>query len=314
MTWWRNTLKRKLDRVFWRLPTDPATLRLSQSRIYLLPTRRGWGFVLLLAVLLLIALNYAANLVFMLTFLLAGYLLTNFIIALQQLHKLELTFVPVPSVFMGDSLQLSMHLRNHHHRHRQGLCLDNGQATSAPHALAGKAETLISLHVTASRRGLYPIGRLCLSSTAPAGLVRAFCYLHHDYAALIYPKPEAFAPPAPLSNHVQHTAQARLSHNHPPEAERNSLREFQAKDSPRDIAWQRYQPGQKLRTKYAEAESAQGHEHHLRYHDCGLAEHEARLSRLCAWVRQCQNSGSAFDLDLPACTLKHPSIEEALRA
>jgi hypothetical protein len=54
------------------LPTDSGPLRLTHKRIYILPTRRGWAFLLTLVLMLLGALNYALSLGFLFVFILGG--------------------------------------------------------------------------------------------------------------------------------------------------------------------------------------------------------------------------------------------------
>ena len=65
------------DWLFNRRGREPAPIRLTQRRIFLLPTRHGLFFALVLLVMLGGSINYALSLGFVLTFLLGpvGFLL-----------------------------------------------------------------------------------------------------------------------------------------------------------------------------------------------------------------------------------------------
>ena len=62
----------------WWLARHAAsdTWTLDQANIYILPTKGGWVFALTLLVMLVSAINYQLNLGYVLTFLLAGIMMT----------------------------------------------------------------------------------------------------------------------------------------------------------------------------------------------------------------------------------------------
>jgi hypothetical protein len=62
---------------------DCLPLTLSRRRLYILPTRAGVGFGLLLVLMLVAGLNYANSIALFLTFLLAGFTL----VTLHQCHR-----------------------------------------------------------------------------------------------------------------------------------------------------------------------------------------------------------------------------------
>jgi uncharacterized protein (DUF58 family) len=303
-------LQKKLDRSFRRSPHDPLSLKLAQSRIYLLPTRRGWAFVGLIAVLLLLALNYAASLVFLLAFLLAGYLVANVVFGLQQLNHLSVDLLPVKPVFAGEALRFEVRLSEPKQRLRSGLQLTQLNNASNLTTLAEGGNETVSLMQVTSQRGLQSLGRVSLESTAPAGLIRAWTYIHAEWQGLVYPKAESPAPPAPfvpLSQTEQAKPRSRVTQQGLPEL--SGLKPYQAGDSPKHIAWQRLARGAELASLAFAHEEGQGQSLALDYATCGAANPEARLSRLCAWVLQAQASDAAFSLQLPGASLDKGSGE-----
>ena len=66
-----------------RQGTDALPLTLQRRRLYILPTRAGLGFAVLLALMLAAGLNYANSLALFLTFLMGGFAL----VAMQLCHR-----------------------------------------------------------------------------------------------------------------------------------------------------------------------------------------------------------------------------------
>src|SRR4030088_3004323 len=62
---------------------DSLPLTLSRRRLYILPTRAGVGFGLLLVLMLVAGLNYANSIALFLTFLLTGFVL----VSMHQCHR-----------------------------------------------------------------------------------------------------------------------------------------------------------------------------------------------------------------------------------
>ncbi|HEY5720436.1 MAG TPA: DUF58 domain-containing protein, partial [Gammaproteobacteria bacterium] len=62
----------RLERFLVGSGPEPGPLELHRRRVYILPTRAGLAFALLLLLLLLGSINYGNNLGFVLTFLLGG--------------------------------------------------------------------------------------------------------------------------------------------------------------------------------------------------------------------------------------------------
>ena len=87
-----------------RLPPSDAWA-LTQSTIYILPTRAGWAYALTMVVMLLASINYQLNLGYALTFLLAGSGLVSMHLTHGTLRGLTLHLRPPPTVFAGDPLQ-----------------------------------------------------------------------------------------------------------------------------------------------------------------------------------------------------------------
>ena len=78
-------------RAFRQAAGDHASVVLRHSRIYMVPTRRGWAMILTLFVLLLTSLNYALALGIGVTFLFTGLLAAAQLHTFRNLAGIEIT-------------------------------------------------------------------------------------------------------------------------------------------------------------------------------------------------------------------------------
>ena len=273
---------------------EAAPIRLSQRRVYVLPTRAGLAFAASLVLMLTGAINYNLSLGYALIFLLAGLGLVTLLHTFRNLVHLEISPGRVEPVFAGDNagFGLQLHNRRGQSRFALELKLDGGETQACD--LAAEATTLVSLPLLARRRGWLRPGRVTLETRYPLCLVRAWSYVEPDMRCLVYPKPEASAPPLPL---------AANGENGGPRGGRGSedfsgLRSHQPADSPRHVAWKAVAREQILLTKqFAGASAAQVW---LDWNALppGL-DVEARLSRLTRWLIDAHSRGLAYGLRLP---------------
>ena len=120
----------------WAAARHPAggSTRLTHRNVYILPTRVGWFFALLLLVLLVLSINYQLNLGYLLTFLLAGSAMMAMHVTHNNLRGLGLTAKPPEGlVHQGQSARLSLTLQGGT-RERWGLALRPDGAMACPPA------------------------------------------------------------------------------------------------------------------------------------------------------------------------------------
>src|SRR5439155_18839270 len=101
-------IKRRFD-AWWQArhaPTDTWTL--TQSNIYIVPTRVGFAFAATLMVLLVASINYQLNLGFLLTFMLAGSGLVSMQLTHRTLRGLTLHLRPPEPAFAGEAALLEI--------------------------------------------------------------------------------------------------------------------------------------------------------------------------------------------------------------
>ena len=158
-------------------------------QIYILPTRFGLMFSVLVIAMLIGSINYANNLGFLLTFFLAGVGVISIVHTWLNLLDLEIVLFPVKPVFAGQDLAIQVRILNPSPKLRGSIELqvaENSQVVS--HDITANTEQDFFLKIPVSRRGRYVFPRLTVSTQFPLGLFNAWCYINHPINAIVYAK------------------------------------------------------------------------------------------------------------------------------
>lgn len=282
---------------------------LRHRRVYILPARMGWMFGATVGILLVGSINYALQLGFALTFLLAGMGLVGMVHTTRNLARLSVSAGRVEPTTAGEIVQFRLHLENLEPYDRPAILvrhLESGAQTVLD--LGGRAIADAVLSVPATQRGWLPLGRVMLETRFPLGLFRAWSYAEPDVRCLVYPRPESSSLPEPgaASDAGAARTQARGTDDF------SGLREYQPQDSPRHVAWKAVARSDALLTK--QFAGAAGIEMWLDWTALPPAmDTEQRLSRLAGWVIAAELSGARYGLRLPGCALA-PDRGESHRA
>lgn len=294
-----HALRARLERFVRPREPEAFPVELHRRRIYVLPTRFGLFFGVLLGAMGVGALNYNNNPALLLMLLLAGAAQTSLLGAHLQLSGLRFVAVSADPVPAGTPIQLRLHARaGTRGRARRGLRVDcaEGVAMLTLEEGVGDAELALPTH----RRGWLDVPRLRVSTTRPLGLVRAWSWIWPEQPLLVYPAPETDGPPLP--DGAGEAAAARL---HPLGDDVHHLRAYRRGDSPRTIAWKpTARLGNLLVREYERPQSADIELDWLQLH--GL-DPEARIRRLARWVDEAERDARRYRLRVPG----HPPIGPA---
>lgn len=273
--------------------TLPLTLR--PRRIYILPTRAGLAFAVLLLAMLVAGLNYSNSLTLLLTFVLAGTSLIGIHECQRTLKGLQLLAAEAEDAFAGQAGRIELRFANPASQARSSLTVRGAAPAQSRFELPPASRCVHAVEYPALRRGRLRPGRIEISTTAPHGLFRAWSWLHLPLEAVVYPQPRGTLPlPAGGESHALYSARSRHGHGD----EWAALRPFTPGDSPRAVAWKLYaREAPLLVSQYA---SQSGADRVLDFAQLHGLDVEARLSQLCAWILECARRGEAYALHLPA--------------
>jgi uncharacterized protein (DUF58 family) len=284
-----------------RLPTS-----LNTRRVYILPTRAGMAFGLLLFVMLVAGLNYGNNVALMLTFLLAGFTLIAMHLTHRNLVGLVARGVATVDAFVGEHAMVLVTLESGGKGRRFAIECEIEDSARVGVMLPESGTARADLSVELERRGRRRIRRIKLSTAFPFGLFRAWSYLHLDLSVLAWPVPRGRREPPPeASSGGDASSLHRVG-----DEEWAGLREFRSGDSPRQVAWGAYARGRGLLVKTYQSPAAQ----HRVFDFASLPGNlEERLEQLAAWVVAAHARGERYGLTLGGADITPDSGSEHRR-
>ena len=279
-------------------PPERGTVVLVHRRVYIVPARLGWMFGATLSVLLVGSINYALQLGFVLTFVLAGTGIAGMVHTTRNLARLAVSTGRVEAVFAGEAAQFRVLLENRARHDRPALLVRH--IGSGAHVVLGLAAGALGeavLAVAAQRRGWMPLGRVLLETRFPLGLFRAWSYVEPAARCLVYPRPERTPLPAPAAAAAAGASRALAQGSD----DFSGLRAYQWSDSPRHVAWKAAARSDDMLTKQFSGEA--GAQLWLDWSPLAGLDPEQRLSRLAGWVLAAEQAGAAYGLRLPGLEL-----------
>jgi uncharacterized protein (DUF58 family) len=292
---------------------EPEPIVLVQRRIFIVPTRAGFLYAAALCTMFVGAINYNLSLGHALVFLLAGLGLVAMLHTFRNLVRLEISAGQAPPVFAGETALFAVHLRNTRSDARRSLVLSFAEGARFTVDVEGATQRAVALPCPAPRRGRLRPGRVTLASVYPLGLFYAWSYPSPRLSCLVYPRPlmTPLPPPAAVSDRG---AMYEL-HGESGDEDFTGLRERQANDSPRHIAWKavaRDFDHRPLLIKQFAGGAAQELWLDLAATPREL-DHETRLSILAGWVIAAREQRVRYGLRLPRCAIApaHGAAHEA---
>jgi uncharacterized protein (DUF58 family) len=288
-------------------------VQLNARRLYILPTRAGLVFALLLLGLLVGAINYGLSLAYLFTFWFAGLAVIGMLHTQRNLSGIQLSAQPTQPVFAGESARLRLQAENPSGLPRYRIGLTHPQAEGDAADLPATSHTELILRMPQARRGWHALGRFGIQSRYPLGLFRCWCVLElmddnaTPFGVLVYPRPAAEALPLPSSTDGNRETGARRREGD----DFAGLRTYQAGDAPQRIAWKAAARSPDLLTKQFGGQG--GANLHLDWQQTPERDTEARLSRLTRWALDAHAAGLPFALSLPGRRIDLGSGEAHLR-
>jgi uncharacterized protein (DUF58 family) len=282
--WWQS-----------RLPAaDSWTL--TQRNIYIVPTRAGFMFLLVLVVMLLASINYQLSLGYVLTFLLAGAGFVSMHLTHNTLRGLTLHLKPPASGFAQSALPLEIVVASPQ-RTQYGVALGFEQAPRADDVfvdIPAGAQTTAHLSFTPAHRGSHTLPLLRAQTLYPLGLFRAWTVWRPAAKVLAWPVPEHPAAPLPPAPPAAGASQAQRPSD---SGEFDGVRSYRRGDALKRVVWKKVARTGELVSRDASAAVEQ--ELWLDWQFTQGGSVEARLSRMAAWVVQADSAGLTHGLRLP---------------
>ena len=295
-----DAVRKRFER-WWqaRLPLTDTTV-LTQRNVYILPTGAGWMLALTLLVLLVASINFQLNLGYLLTFLLAGSAVAGMHFCHATLRGLSLHLKPPEPHFLGQGAVLQVQLASERRTPRVSIALAvYGSGHWAWTDVPAQGIAHVEVAFTPARRGLHRVPTLTAETRYPLGTFRVWTMWRPAAEVLVYPAPEPGAPPLPPGEPRAGGTGSAPTHG---TGDFEGVRAYRRGDPLQLVVWKK--AAQALASGSdalvsRDAQQSQRHELWLDTAHTDLADPEARLSRLTAWVLQADRLGLNYGLRLP---------------
>lgn len=284
--------KFELDRFFVGNGPQKAPYLLTQRRVYILPTKQGLAFTLLLFIMLLGSINYSNSLGYFLTFLLASLSVVTIFHTYNNLLKLIIGPAICKPVFANEEAGFIVQVNNLNHQTRFSV-----QAFTPQHLLTivditADNLTTLTLKHKFEQRGLNPLPRFTVETRFPFGLFRAWAIVEIDQRQLVYPSPSSHNQlPIKSSGMSEGKKQLKIGTD-----DFKGLRSYVEGDPLQHVHWKSYARHHTLQTK--EFSSTTSDELWLNFSDTTVTGIELKLSQLTRWLLLADKANLNYGLRL----------------
>ena len=286
--WFEQWLKR-------RIPAQKKH-RLSHRNIFILPTPSGLSFVFLCFLLWLLGTNYQNNLIIVIAFLLLSVMVVSILHTFANLTGLTITVSHTQGNHVAQNGNVQLFVSREHERQHESLILYFDKDQPSYCNLVDTRTAEVGVNVLLTHRGWYHPPRLCVKTTFPLGLMVAWSSLDMDTQIIAYPKPiEGNATSDGASQHENNTEEIASVHNG--QEEFAGLRDYEAGDPIKHIAWRSLARGQSLATKLYDDYASE--QLWLDWQAYSGIDREGRLSRMCERALTLSQGNVMFGLALP---------------
>lgn len=267
---------------------------LGRHKLFMLPTRHGIYFTVVLIAMLLAAVNYNNGMAYMFTFLLGSMALVSMLYTHKNLVGLIVRPGPAESVFAGDNAKFIVHLNNHSKISKSAVCIQETQTKKTSTTdIQPQQVSDVQLVLPTFSRGYLSLPSITITSSFPLGLLYTWSRSFRLRSrCLIYPKPISLLPleSQPDRQRLQESGTNREGDDFA------GLRQFQEGDPPRHVHWKAVARGQELQTKLFAGSS--GAMVWLDWNALEGLNTEERLGQLCHWVIEAQQKEMSYGLRL----------------
>jgi uncharacterized protein (DUF58 family) len=277
---------------------------IGRRELYIIPTRVGWYFSLILLSLFAIAVKYDNQSAFMMLFVLASLSMVAMLYTHNNVIGLSINSMPSRSVFLGETAVFPVQVFNPSDSSRSAIwlvCDGFHQLLDLP---AGEHRA-VELKLPTLNRGYLNCSPIIITSQFPIGIF--FCWTKRFQAkqrCLVYPQPLDITPlPASGEHSSEYQARASVLSN---DEDYSGMKPYQAGDRLRDLHWPSLAKTRKLVTIEHEDQNSSS----INLSWFALPAHldiEDKLSQLCFWVTRAQKNGACYQLVMPNHTVAYSS-------
>ncbi len=300
-------IKKRSDAFFRKRAPQGVPLHLRHRHLYILPTRNGWIFFILLCAMLAGSMNYNNNLGFLLCFLLGSLSFVSIFHTHKNLNGIVLSAVSAAPVFAGDDAAVRIDITSRT-RHRYQLQVAfQGSAEPVCISIPKTQTESFTLKQPTRIRGVTRIQPFVIRTVYPLGLFYAWAPIFPEQTFSVYPSPVFCQLPVSATRCTAFESGTNRSGTEasPLMATADTFRElrtYQPGDPMNRIAWKAYSRGQGLMTKTFESQSPPSRLL-FDWYAMGDTPVELRLSHLSYLLLEAERNQQQYGLGMPGKTI-----------
>lgn len=278
--------------------TSQNIATINPRQIYIVPTRWGVLYAVMLILLLVGSINYSLSLGYYITFLLASLGHTAMLHTWRNLVYLQVSILHADAVFAGDTAQVIAHISDTKNRARYATNVQFKAHLATTDDIAANATKIMHIPLNTQQRGWLALPRLTLYTEFPLSLFHAWAYIDNSMQILVYPKPSTNNVPQPQLAGVISSGNHLISKG---DDDFDGHKTYQLGDTPSRIDWKASSKGIGLLSKQYSGNVAASI--WLDWANTNGLDIEARISQLTKWVIDAQAAQQQYGLILPNLTL-----------
>lgn len=264
-----------------------------------MPTGFGYAFAAVAVVLLILAIGYMNNLLYVFVFLLISMALTSMLTTNKNIDLLALDQLTASLLYANEVNTLTATFRNKNNRASiWDLFIKVRLTPDIPTQMLSQVKPFtsetISVQWKPAMRGLTQLPRLHAQSRFPFRLLVAWKYFEKETQAIVYPERKGSLPlPQLAGSSAEQEANALVDKD----GFFRDYREFQRGDSPSRIAWRK---SLKLQRHLVKNFESSGDKKVLIdwVTTASLINPEDRISQIALWIDLCHNSHVSYSLKI----------------
>lgn len=278
----------------------------NRRQLYILPTKAGWIFTLLVFLLFLASVKFSHQATFLLTFLLCGFGIISSFHTQKNINQITISLKDAPATFCGSATNFICRLNNPSDTTRHNVWILCGNKNYCLN-LEPNSTTKQNIHLIAKQRGIFSLPAINITSHYPLGILfgwsRAF---KSDVSCIVYPEPKDLlsAPDKTLIQTEDGQAELFSSNLQQQSGEQiSSLKPYQTGDRLRDIHWPSLAKSNQLVSK--EYDTNNELKQVFSWQQVNSLSVEDKLSQLTFWLLQAEKNQNSYQLSIPGYESNH---------
>ena len=286
----------------------------NRRQLYILPTKAGWIFAILVFILFLASIKFSHQATFLLTFLLCGFGIISSLHTQKNINGITISLKDSPAIFANEKTEFICRLNNSTNIKRHNiwlLCGDQHYCVD----IESNNTIKQNIQLEAKQRGIFEIPAVSITSHFPLGILFGWSRKFQSGAkCMVYPAPKDLLPlpDTTLIQYEEGQEQIITTNGIQKNGEQiSSLKPYQIGDRLRDIHWPSLAKSNQLVSK--EYDNNTEYKCIFSWQQVSSLNTEDKLSQLTYWLLDAEKKQTSYQLSIPGFESLHDHGDQHLK-